>query len=148
MIPDETYVLVAYYKSEAHLKWILDKKIYKARTDSRRGSLRLGPGETLAKYLLLPSTNETITDKLFRIIKIGPRVFSKENLIEKGYPTAPSQNYYLVYEVERITDEEFANQSWDIKQLSDYAGGRGSGLPFSITLTELMNASNKVSDTN
>jgi hypothetical protein len=138
LVPDETYVLVAFYKNDAHLKWILENKLYNARANSRRGSLRLGTGETLAKYLLLHSSNETSTNKLLRITKVGPRVFSKEALIEKGYPTEPSRNYYLVYEVEKITDLEFVNQSWDVRQLSGYKVGRASALPFSVTLTELM----------
>lgn len=140
LVPDETYVLVGFYKNAAHLKWILDKKLYNARTDSTRGSLRLGPGETLAKYLLLHSSQELITNKLFKITEQGPRVFSKETLIKKGYPSEPSQNYYLVYKVEEVTDKEFENQNWDIRQLKGYKSGRGSAIPFSVTLTELMKA--------
>lgn len=140
LLPDETYVLVGFYKDEQHLKWILNSGLYNARADSKRGSLRLGPGETGAKYLLLHSHAETTTGKLLKITETGPRVFSKQTLIDKKYPTVPSREYYLVYKVEKVHDIEFANRDWDITKLNDYQTSRGSGLPFATTLTELMSA--------
>jgi len=137
LIPDDTHVLVAFYKDKAHLKWILESSLYNARSDSKRGSLRLGPGEAGAKYLLLHTNGETKTGRLLQIIKTGPRVFSKQTLIDKGYKD-PKQDYYLVYEVKELTDIELQNQKWDITQLDKYKQGRGSALPFSVTLTELM----------
>ncbi|MBK5203699.1 MAG: hypothetical protein JJE45_08275, partial [Prolixibacteraceae bacterium] len=139
LIPDDTFVLVGFYKKE-NLDWIIKSGLYNARTDSTRGSLRLGPGEAGAKYLLLHSTGETKTGLLLKIIETGPRVFSKQTLIKKGYPTEPSQNYYLVYKIQQITDKELRDQEWDITLLDKYKQGRGSALPFSITLTELMKA--------
>jgi len=136
-LPDSTFVLVAYYR-KANLDWIVKNGLYNARADSKRGSLRLGPGEAGAKYLLLHSDNETTTGKLFKIIKLGPRIFSKQTLISKGYPSVPSQNYYLVYKVELVQDKEFLKQSWDITKLEGYKSGRGSALPFAVSLTELM----------
>lgn len=141
-IPDETFVLVGYYKKE-NWNWILKKGLYNTRTDSRRGSLRLGPGEAGAKYLLLHSEDETITGKLLKITETGPRVFSKQSLIDKGYPSVPSQDYYLVYKVEEIEEVEFLNREWDITKLNGYIGGRGSSIPFSVTLTDLMKAIKK-----
>jgi hypothetical protein len=141
LIPDDTFVLVGFYKDEAHLKWIKQKNLYNTRANSERGSLRLGPGEANAKYLLLHSFGETKTSRLFEIIETGPRVFTKQALIEKGYPSAPSQNqeHYLVYNVKEITEGELKNQKWDLSKLSNYKSGRGSALPFSVTMTELMN---------
>ena len=106
--------------------------------DSKRGSLQLGPGESAARYLLLHTEGETKTGKLFKIVKKGPKVYSRENLIKKGYPTEPSQPFYLVYEVDKSIEEEFHNRIWDITKLSGYKTGRGSVLPFSTTLAELM----------
>lgn len=139
-LPDETFVLVGFYKDEKHLNWIRKSKLYNARADSRRGSLRLRPEEAGAKYLLLHTYGETITGNLFKIIEIGPRVFSKQTLISKKYPTVPSRDYYLVYKVELANEKEFLNQNWDITKLSNYKTGSSSGLPFSTTLTELMRA--------
>ena len=138
LIPDDTFVLVGFYKTE-NLDWIIKSGLYNARADSKRGSLRLGPGEAGAKYLLLHSNGETKTNLLLKITEAGPRVFSKKTLIDKGYPSVPSQEYYLVYKVEEITDFELQNQKWDITKLDKHKQGRGSALPFSVTLTELMN---------
>jgi len=137
LLPDDTFVLVAFYKRE-NWDWIIKSGLYNARAESNRGSLKLGPAETGAKYLLLHSDGETTTSKLLKITETGPRVFSKQTLIKKGYPTEPSRNYYLVYKIEKVHDVEFINRSWDITQLNGYKRGRGSGLPFSITLTQLM----------
>lgn len=139
LIPDDTFVLVAFYNEE-NLDWIINSGLYNARADSTRGSLRLGPGEAGAKYLLLHSTAETKTGRLLKITETGPRVFSKQTLIDKGYPSEPSQNYYLVYKIQEITDKELMNHKWDITLLEKYKKGRGSALPFSVTLTELMKA--------
>jgi predicted component of viral defense system (DUF524 family) len=137
LIPDDTFVLVGFYKTE-NLDWILESGLYNARADSKRGSLRLGPGEAGAKYLLLHSNGETKTSRLLKITETGPQVFSKKTLIDKGYPSEPSQEYYLVYKVEEITDVELQNQKWDITKLDKHKQGRGSALPFSVTMTDLM----------
>lgn len=139
LIPDDTHVLVAFYKDKSHLEWIIKSSLYNARADNKSGSLRLGPGEAGAKYLLLHSSRETKTSRLLKIIETGPRVFSKGTLIDKGYKD-PKQDYYLVYKIQEITDVEFQNQKWDITQLDNYKQRRGSALPFSVTMTELMKA--------
>jgi predicted component of viral defense system (DUF524 family) len=138
LIPDDTFVLVGFYKKE-NLEWIIRSGLYNARAESDRGSLRLGPGESGAKYLLLHTSGETKTRRLLKIIETGPRVFSKQTLIDKGYPTKPSQDYYLVYKIEEIMDKELLNHEWDISNLEKHKLGRASALPFSVTLTELMN---------
>lgn len=138
LLPDDTFVLVAYYKNGDHLNWILKTKLYNARTESTRASLRLGPGEAGAKYLLLHSEGELVSGNLFKIIETGPRIFSKQTLLNKGYPTEPSQDFYLVYKVDKVVEEVFQNRKWDISKLELSKKGRGSVLPFSITLTDLM----------
>jgi hypothetical protein len=139
LIPDDTFILITYYKKE-NLAWIIKNGLVNVRTGSDRGSLRLGSKETGAKYLLLHTEGETITSKLFRITESGPRIFSKQTLIKKGYPSVPSQDFYLVYKIESIIENEFNDRKWDISKLNDYKKGRGAALPFSSTLTELMNS--------
>ena len=137
MIPDDTFVLVGFYKTE-NLDWIIKSGLYNTRSYSKCGSIRLGPGEAGAKYLLLHSNGETKTSRLLKITETGPRLISKKTLIEKGYPTKPTQDYYLIYKVEVILDDEFQNQKWDISKLVKYKKRRGSALPFSVSMTELM----------
>jgi predicted component of viral defense system (DUF524 family) len=137
LIPDDTFVLVGFYKKE-NLDWIIKSGLYNARADNNRGSLRLGLGEAGAKYLLLHSAAETKTGRLLKMAENGPRVFSKQTLIDKGYPTEPSQPYYLVYKVEELVEKEFSNMLWDISKLDGFKSGRASALPFAVSLTKLM----------
>ncbi len=56
------------------------------------------------------------------------------------YPGEPSQNEYLVYELEPKVVEEFAGAEWDIRNLKGYKPGRASVIPFAVTLADLMKA--------
>ncbi|MCX6232460.1 MAG: DUF2357 domain-containing protein [Bacteroidetes bacterium] len=138
LLPDDTFVLVGFYKDQRHLDWILKEGLYNTRADSDRGSLRLGPDEAGAKYLLLHSTGETKTSRLFKITESGPRVFSKQTLNDKDYPSEPTRDYYLVFNISEINDKELMHQEWDISKLDKYKPGYASALPFSVSLTELM----------
>ena len=140
LIPDETYVLVGYYKDESHFDWIKNKNLYNARAGSRRGSLRLSRGETEARFILLHSDNELVSDKLFEVTEEGPRIFSKDDLLKKEYPGEQDEKYYLVYEVKEQNFQELKNVKWDIRKLPGYKRGHGSALPFSVTLSDLMRA--------
>ncbi len=140
LVPDETFVLVGYYKDSKHYDWIIKEGIYNSRAEDDRGSLRLGQGEAGASFILLHSKNEIQTSKLLKIVERGPRVFSKQTLLNRKYPGEPSQLYYLVYKVEELNDLEFQNKVWDISKLQAHRKGRASVLPFSVTLTELMGA--------
>jgi predicted component of viral defense system (DUF524 family) len=135
--PDDTSVLVAYYKDDSHRNWILKTGLYNARMNSNRGSIKLGTKETGAAYILLHTKNRFESSDMWRIKDKGPRVFSKQELIKRGYKD-PSQDFYLVYEVENVESSEFASAVWDVRELKEYEGGRGSALPFAVSLTELM----------
>ncbi|AHM60917.1 hypothetical protein D770_13315 [Flammeovirgaceae bacterium 311] len=135
--PDDITVLVGFYKDHQHWEWIERTGLYNGRMSSNRGSLQLGPAEAGASFLLLHSSGKPITADLWRIMGRGPRIFPREDLIKKGYPN-PSQEFYLVYEVEKLDPSEFANALWDIRKLNHFKSGRGSALPFAVTLTELM----------
>jgi predicted component of viral defense system (DUF524 family) len=137
LIPDDTFVLIAYYKGQDHFNWINEHHLYNARTDSGRGSLHLSSKEAGVRYLLLHSENETTTGHLYKLKHNGPRIFSKDELIEILYPN-PTHNFYLVFETENEPEKEFIGMSWDITKLQKYSKFRGSPLPFSVSLTELM----------
>jgi hypothetical protein len=104
-----------------------------------RGSLLKWYGRSVSKIFATHSTSETTTGKLFTITQRGPRIFSRQTLIDKKYPHKPSMKYYLVYKVKKVSDVEFANVEWDITKLKNYKKGRGSVLPFAVSLAELMN---------
>ena len=137
LIPDDTYVLVGYYKSEEHLTWIKKRKLYNFRMDNVRGALTLTKESISSKYLLLHTTGNESSGELWRIVGKGFRVTSKETLKRLGYPS-PSQRNYLMIQIELVKDTEFENVSWDFKKLSNYSYGRASAFPFTSSLTELM----------
>lgn len=138
LLPDETFVLVAYYKDAQHLEWIKKYRFYNARTGRKRGSLRLSPKETGAKYILLHTLGETKTNILIKVKETGPRIFSKQDMIDSRYPNPDPANYYLVYDIDEVIEKEFKNMKWDITKLTGYKTGMASGIPFSTSLTELM----------
>ncbi|OJV17546.1 MAG: hypothetical protein BGO21_13900 [Dyadobacter sp. 50-39] len=137
LIPDQTFVLVGYYKNDRHLNWIRQNNLYNFRTGARSGSLSLGVAEVNARYLLLHGPSQTTSGMLFKIHTKSPRLFSKQDLADKGYPD-PSREFYLVYGTDPEVEPEFAGMRWDVTKLSGYRANRASGLPFSVSLTELM----------
>ncbi len=147
LIPDETFVLVGYATSPDRFKWYDANKKYIFRMDETKGALELSNEVVNAKYLLLRKAGNAEASDLFVIKSKGPRVFSSSQLDKLNYP--PSKNpkeYYLVIDIERVTDNEFENSSWKFKDLSKYQSILESerniyskvGLPFTVTLTELM----------
>lgn len=137
LIPDDTFVLVGYYNSWEQYDWIKRTGLYNFRMGSGTGSLVLDKETVSSKYLLLHTSGDKDSGDLWKIVSRGPKVFSKDDLIRKGYPT-PSQDNYLVIQIEPVTHIEFENVSWDFRKLSNYSSGRASAFPFTSSLTELM----------
>jgi hypothetical protein len=137
LIPDETFVLIGYYREE-NWEWIIKHGLYNVRAGTSRGSLRLRPEEVGAKYILLHSENEIVTGKILKVKEIGPRVFSKEDLLRLNYPSPDPQDYYLVYTVQDLVEPELQGYKWDLRMLEGFKFGRGSALPFAISIAELM----------
>lgn len=137
LIPDDTYVLVGYYKSPEQYKWIKEKNLYNFRMGSENGSLILDKETVGSKYLLLHTKGDQSSGEIWKIVSRGPKVFSKEDMIAKKYPS-PSHDTYLVIELEPVKDSELQNISWEFKQLSNYQTRRASAIPFTASLAELM----------
>ncbi|MBO7211597.1 MAG: DUF2357 domain-containing protein, partial [Methanobrevibacter sp.] len=83
-LPDETNVIVAYYKSQEHLDWILQNHMYNMRAGDSKGSISLDDKLINARYLLLHNGNES--QNLIKIVKRGPKIYTRSQLIQKGYP--------------------------------------------------------------
>ena len=137
LIPDDTFVLIGYYKSQEQYHWIQRNGLYNFRMGSGTGSLILDRETVNSKYLLLHTSGDTDSGDLWKIVSKGPRVFSKEDLIRKGY-RSPSQENYLIIQIEAVTDMEFENVNWNFRNLKNYSSGRASAFPFTSSLTELM----------
>lgn len=136
LIPDDTFVLVGFYNTPEHYKWIRKNKKYNFRMSSAHGSITLDNETVNAKFLLLHTKTDSESSELWRITGRGPKVISKEDLIRKGYPN-PSQDYYLIIQIEKVTDTEFKNSVWKFKNLKNYSSRRASAYPFTTTLAEL-----------
>lgn len=141
LIPDYTYVLIGFYNDKQY-NWIEKEKKYNIRAGSRQGSLSLEPEVISAKYLLLHTHGEQSSGDLWHIKSKGPKVFSRKNLENKGYPITTNlkklDNYYLVFDIEKVDEEAFRRVEWDFRKLENYRTHRQSGEPFAVSLTELM----------
>jgi hypothetical protein len=136
----ETFVLVAWAKGDVHLQWILKERKYNFRMGNASGALRLSSQVIGASYLLLHGVNGRAVPGLLRIINPsdGPQVYSKSELEAMDYPTEPTQNAYLVYDVEPA--EEFSHTAWDYAALLAKSATAPHGYPFAISLQDLLPA--------
>ncbi|MBK7232939.1 MAG: DUF2357 domain-containing protein [Saprospiraceae bacterium] len=137
LLPDDTFVLVGYFKSDTHFDWIKSKKLYNFRMDNAKGALTLTKETISSKYLLLHTSGNESSGELWEIIGKGFRVTSKETLKRLNYPS-PSQRNYLVVKIAKVENLEFKNVKWDFRKLYNYSIGRASAFPFTTSLTELM----------
>ncbi len=132
----ETHVLIGWYKDKAHLEWIQKSKRYNFRMGKTPGSLHLKPEVSGAAYLLLHSYRGATSSTLFQIVKAGPRVWSKEQLVKDGYPSEPSQPFYLIYDV--VPADGFEGYEWDYRKLPERLNNHQSAEPQTIALDALM----------
>ena len=138
--PDETSVLITWYKSPAHLEWILKQRFYNIRIDLLSGSLHLDKALISARYMLLHSTGELTCGRIIELSDSGPLIRGKDFLTSHAYPDDPSKDFYLIYKIDNSdVSRDFGSVQWDITQLRNYRGFRFTALPFTASLTELMN---------
>ncbi|VGO22090.1 DUF2357 domain-containing protein [Pontiella sulfatireligans] len=136
----ETYVLHGWLKGPEYRDWVESSSLYNFRTESR-GSLRLHESVAGASYLLLHGSGDYRGGgRLYRITSAGPRVFSSETLLEKGYPKNGSQPYYLVYDVAPLDpDDPLFAYDWDLSKIEAIGEGHNSAIPEQgIPLSDLM----------
>jgi hypothetical protein len=137
--PNDTLVILGFYKSQDQLDWILKNNLYNFRTGTDKGSLPLSYENINAKYLILHGKDELITNRIFQLKTTGPKILSQNNLIKKGYPN-PKGELYLVYEIENEVSDDFQNISIDVRNLSKFESHRNSAKPFTASLTEILKA--------
>ena len=131
-LPDETSVIVAYYKSPKHLDWILKNHLYNMRSGNDKGAICLNNKIINARYLLLHNEKQALP--LIKIIKGGPKVYTRTQLLKKGYPpylkegsndidiereNKEANRIYLVYELSKTNsaEKELQKYSWNIKKI-------------------------------
>jgi hypothetical protein len=153
LIPDDTYVLVGYATTPDRFKWYEANKKYIFRMDEEMGSLELNNEVVNAKYLLLRRSGESTATDLYEIKSKGPKVFSTVHLDKLKYPPSKKpKDYYLAIEIQKVNALEFENVSWNFKELEEYKKIQQIiknpyskiGMPFTVSLTKLMNKKSKV----
>lgn len=135
LIPDETYVLVGYYKSLEHLDWIQREKKYNFRTGTGNGSLELDFKTVSAKFLLLHTKGDKHSSKLWKIVSKGPKLYSKNDLKKLKYPN-PGHEFYLVINLKEVSEKELIGKKWNFRSLENYKKGNSSAFPFTNSLTD------------
>lgn len=124
-IPDETYVLLGYYKNQEHLDWILKNYLYNGRAGIRKGSIHINKEIVSAKYLLLHT--QSGESHLYKLKVNGPRVFDYNELAKLDYPFSDdeeSQDYiYLMFEINsKGLESEFEHYEWDSLNIPSLSG--------------------------
>ena len=131
-LPDETFVLVAYCKSEAQLNWVLENHLYNMRAGDDKGSIALDKEIMNARYILLHNNHHS--HHLIRLKKEGPKVYTRAQLIKKGYPPflmkgsnevdwekekREANRIYLVFNLfeSNRAEKELMDYSWTDKNL-------------------------------
>ena len=133
LIPSETYVLVGYYQNETHLKWVIRKSLYNVRYGDK---YELSPNEIGAQYLLLYSKDQTESQRFFKLKKNGTKVYTKWELKnDLEYIPDPSQEMYLVYQLEKECEKEFNNLNIDLTKLDINDENKR---PIAISIEKLM----------
>ena len=141
-LPDETYVIVAYFKSSAHLNWILEHHLYNMRAGDDKGSIELDKKLMNARYLLLHNNHEVLP--LIRIRKKGPKVYTRKQLINMGYPPyqkggtidtereqREADRIYLLFELfkDNNAEKELRGYRWDPEQFNQLQRAYTISLP-------------------
>jgi hypothetical protein len=141
--PADTHVLVGWYKDAAHLQWILSQGLYNFRMGATEGGLRLTPEVVGAQYVLLHGEDGLAFPGLLRVQHAaqGPSLMNKQQLIDQGYPSVPSREAYLVFEV--APAQRFEGIQWELKAIPNMPSNANEGFPFATTLDVLLQAANR-----
>ena len=121
-LPDETTVLIGYYKNQQHLDWIMKNWLYNGRAGDRGGAIAVSKEIVTARYILLHNGREAI---LHKINLGGPKVFGYKEMRDREYPFNPSEKnedkIYLVFRLNKKgIEKELQKYEWhpeDIKKL-------------------------------
>ncbi len=142
LIPHETHVIIAYYKSVEHLNWIQKRMKYNGRIGNVRGAMDLTPEFIGAQYILLHNENnaEHIIYKIDQTPTKKPSVISsQDSIFTENQPLYPNSTnpFYLVFNLLE-KENNFLDKVYDFKALPGYSAERDA-FAFTCNLAELMN---------
>jgi predicted component of viral defense system (DUF524 family) len=118
-LPDETTVLIGYYKSQEQLDWIMRHWMYNGRAGDRKGALAVSKEIVSARYILLHNGREAT---LHKINLGGPKVFGYKEMMALDYPFDPSEDnkdkIYLMFRLsQKGIEKELRKYSWDPRDI-------------------------------
>jgi hypothetical protein len=133
LIPSETFVLIGYYKDDIHLNWIESEGFYNVRYGDKYD---LSTNEIDAQYLLLYSKDQTESSLFYKLKHNGTKVYTKSELKNNlKYKSTPSQEMYLVFQLEDECEKEFKSLNIDLSRLNGLGANKR---PIAISIEELM----------
>lgn len=154
-LPDETWVVVGYYKGERQLNWILENHMYNMRSGDDKGAISLSTEIVNARYLLLHNGEKST--RLIEIRKGGPKVYSRKQLVENhGYPpylisgkpdkidydreAEASERLYVVFNLFKSNSagKELDKYKWDMSRVFKVNDKRLMSKPKTMRLSELI----------
>ena len=121
LIPDETYVLVGYAKSNLRQKrmdWFLEKKKYNFRMNDEEGALSFTEKEAKAEFLVIRESKNGKATNLYKLKK-GLKVFTGAQLEKDNHPEA-KKDAYLVVEFEEDVLNQFKNITFNCTETKEY----------------------------
>jgi hypothetical protein len=133
----DTYVLVGYCKQgSSHYKWITEKNKYNIRFgNGYEVDGKMASAKFLILYELKGGEVQFKNDAMYRLSSKQTRLISKDELlIKEGYPTAPSQDQYLLYQIEETIP--LGKFEFDFEGL--YLDEMNKMKPVAISLAELL----------
>ena len=127
-------VMVAVASSEEKRQWTFENLWYNVPLDKIADS----PWNQ-AKYLLLYVKGETSAGYLCKIVRSRHDVWTKEKLVQEGYPGTPSHAAYFMIRIRKLGDKdsEFKDKRFNVKEIPNKYWGH-ERLPFMLVkLNEL-----------
>ena len=127
-------VMVAVASSEEKRQWTFENLWYNVPLDKIADS----PWNQ-AKYLLLYVKGETYVGHLCKIVRSRHDVWTKEKLVQEGYPATPSHAAYFMIRIRKLGDKdsEFKDKRFNVKEIPNKYWGH-ERLPFMLVkLNEL-----------
>ena len=127
-------VMVAVASSEEKRQWTFENLWYNVPLDKIADS----PWNQ-AKYLLLYVKGETSAGHLCKIVRSRHDVWTKEKLVQEGYPATPSHTAYFMIRIRKLGDKdsEFKDKRFNVKEIPNKYWGH-ERLPFMLVkLNEL-----------
>ncbi len=141
LIPDETYVLLGYYKNNDHLEWIIKNQLYNSRAGFRNGTVAISQTIASAKYILLHNNKQAT---LLKLTDTGPLVFGYQDMLKLSYPFNSKEeednkkNIYLMFRLnQKGIESEFKKYMWN-PQAIPHLNGKNMTRLHCIKLTELI----------